>query len=88
LYECIQNNEAYKTIDAPNTLEHRYIFEDIPHGLVALESVGKKLGLDMKNTSLIIDLASSLMEVDFRRIGRNLNDVLKDKNSHDVRSLF
>ena len=88
LYECIQNNEAYKTIDAPNTLEHRYIFEDIPHGLVALESVGKKLGLDMKNTSLIIDLASSLMEVDFRKIGRNLNDVLKGKDSDDVRALF
>lgn len=88
LYECIQNNDAYKTIDAPNTLEHRYIFEDIPHGLVALESVGKKLGLDMKNTSLIIDLASSLMEVDFRKIGRNLKDVLREKNSRDVRALF
>jgi len=50
--------------------------------------VGKKLGLDMKNTSLIIDLASSLMEVDFRKIGRNLNDVLKDKKSDDVRALF
>jgi len=28
----------------------------------------------MKNTSLIIDLASALMEVDFRETGRNLKN--------------
>ncbi len=88
LYECIQNNAAYETIDAPNSLEHRYIFEDIPHGLVALEAVGKKLGVDMKNTSLIIDLASSLMDVDFRKIGRNLNNFLKGKDGNDIRALL
>ena len=88
LYECIQNNEAYKTIEAPKTLKHRYIFEDIPHGLVAIEAVGERLGLNMRNTSLIIDLASSLMDVDFRKIGRNLNGVFEGKNGDDVRALF
>jgi|SRR5690554_2388462 opine dehydrogenase len=73
LYECIQNNEAYKTIDAPSSLNHRYIFEDIPYGLVPLEVVGKKLGLEMKTTGLIIDLASSLLDIDFRKTGRNLD---------------
>lgn len=73
LYECIRNNEAYKTIDAPTSLQHRYIFEDVPCGLVPLEAVGKKLGLEMKYTSLIIDLAISLTGVDFRKIGRNLD---------------
>lgn len=70
LYECIQNNEAYRTIDAPESLKHRYIFEDVPCGLVPIESVGLKLGLDMSYTTLIIDLACKLLDTDFRKIGR------------------
>lgn len=77
LNECIQNNEAYKTIDAPSSLYHRYIFEDVPYGLVPLEAVGKMKGLSMKYTGLIIDLASSLLDIDFRTKGRNYEDVQK-----------
>jgi opine dehydrogenase len=73
LYECIQNNEAYNTIDAPTSLKHRYIFEDVPCGLVPLEAIGKKVGLQMAHTTLIIDLASKLLNVDFRSTGRNLD---------------
>ena len=72
LYECIQNNKAYETINAPTSLEHRYILEDIPCGLVPLEAMGIKLGIDMTYTSLTIDLASRLMDINFRETGRNL----------------
>ena len=75
LYECLQNNEAYRKIDAPATLQHRYLFEDVPCGLVPLEAVGLNYGVDMTHTSLIIDLASRLMKVDFRRTGRNLESL-------------
>lgn len=87
LYECIQNNGAYRTIDAPDSLNHRYIFEDIPCGLVPLESIGKNLGLDMTNTSIIIDLASSLLDIDFRNNGRNLKSLFYDENI-DFKSFF
>lgn len=70
IYECIQNNEAYKTIDAPNSLMHRYILEDVPCGLVPLESTGKELGIPMIYTTMIIDLASGLLNINFRREGR------------------
>lgn len=73
LYECIQNNAAYETIDAPISLAHRYILEDIPCGLVPLEAMGIKLGIDMTYTSLTIELASRLTEIDFRQTGRNLD---------------
>ncbi len=75
LYDCLQNNEAYRMIDAPQTLEHRYIYEDVPCGLVPLEAMGISLGLGMNFTSLIIDLASKLMGVDFRNTGRNLQSL-------------
>ena len=88
LYECIQNNEAYKTIDAPYSLDHRYIFEDVPCGLVPLEAMGKRLNLEMKNTSLIIDLASSLVDVDFRKNGRNLNCFSNESLNDGFENLF
>ena len=87
LYECIQNNQAYRTIDAPKSMEHRYIFEDIPCGLVPLEAIGKRLGLEMTNTSIIIDLASALLDIDFRSRGRNFETLFYDENK-DFKSFF
>lgn len=75
LFECLQNNEAYQRIEAPTTLLHRYIFEDVSTGLVPLEAVGKNLRLDMQYTTLVIDLASLLMDTDFRKVGRNLDSL-------------
>lgn len=67
LYECIKNNSSYKEIDAPQSLHHRYIFEDVPYGLAPLEKIGIELKVDMKPVTLIIEMANLLMETDFRR---------------------
>jgi len=74
LFDAIQQNKAYRTIEAHSRLEHRYILEDVPFGLVPLEGVGHALGLPMRETGLIIDLASSIMERDFRAEGRKVYD--------------
>ncbi len=71
LYSCIQDVDAYNIIEAPSSLRHRYIYEDVPYGLVPLEGIGNRLGLSMKMTGLVIDLANSLLNIDFRKIGRN-----------------
>lgn len=73
LYESLQNNTVYQTILAPTTLNHRYILEDITCGLVPLEFLGKELNVDVKNISLIINLAESLMDIDFRLMGRKIS---------------
>ena len=70
VYECIQNNRAYREIDAPATIQTRYLLEDVPNGLVPIEYLGKKLGVHTPNITTIIDLACSIMETDFRSIGR------------------
>jgi len=69
----LQLNEAYRTIEAPTSLNHRYILEDVPCGLVPLEAVGKRLGLPMILTTLVVDLASELMGVELRKTGRSLD---------------
>lgn len=77
LYECIQNNLAYQTIDAPTTLRHRYILEDVSCGLVPLEAIGLSLGLPMHICGLIINLANAMLEMDFRKSGRIIKNFSK-----------
>jgi len=78
LYDCIQAVQSYKTIDAPASLDHRYIFEDVATGLVPLEILGKHLGLEMKITQLVIDLSTELLSYDFRKHGRNLQGYINE----------
>ena len=73
LFECIRNNEAYREIDAPPTINSRYIFEDVPNGLVPVEAMGKELGVQTPNISTIINLASSVMDTNYREIGRRFS---------------
>lgn len=70
LYECIRNNDAYREIDAPPTINSRYIFEDVPNGLVPVETMGRELGVPTPNITTIIDLACSVMEANYRKSGR------------------
>lgn len=70
LYECIRNNEAYKEIDAPPTINTRYIFEDVPNGLVPIETLAWNYGIKTPNITTIIDLANSVLNTDYRNQGR------------------
>ncbi|MDI9461493.1 MAG: NAD/NADP octopine/nopaline dehydrogenase family protein [Saccharofermentanales bacterium] len=75
LYDVIRRTDAYDDIDAPDTLNHRYILEDVPYGLVPLETLGQLLDIETEYTSLIIDLASKLLRLDFRATGRHLKQI-------------
>lgn len=70
LYECIRNNEAYKEIDAPPTIKTRYIFEDVPNGLVPMEALALDCGIKTPNITTIINLANSVFDTDYRKQGR------------------
>lgn len=66
LFECVRNNDAYREIDAPSSLKHRYIYEDVPYGLVQFESLGNQLGIKMPHITAVIDMACALLGEDFR----------------------
>ena len=75
LHECIRNNEAYQEIDAPPTINTRYIFEDVPNGLVPVEAVGIEYGVLTPNITTIINLACSVMDEDYRLKGRRFTSM-------------
>lgn len=76
LYEAIQNTHAYKGIESPKSINHRYIWEDVPTGLVPLSSLGKKLDIPTPMIDSFIYQATSAMRrdlhLDFFERGRTL----------------
>jgi len=72
LYDAIRNNEGYKGLRAPATLQHRYIFEDVPASLVPIASIGDMLGIETKTIKSIISLASAIHGVDYWQAGRTV----------------
>jgi len=56
-------------------LQHRFLLEDIPYGMVPLESLGVVVGIPTPTTSAIIELANILAGRDFRVEARDLNNL-------------
>jgi opine dehydrogenase len=72
LYEAIQNNPGYVGINAPRTLRHRYIFEDVPMSLVPIAAFGRRFGVETVRTEAIIEMASVVHATNYHRRGRTL----------------
>jgi len=62
----------------PSTIYSRYIFEDVPIGLVLLSSFAKKFGIPTPISDSLINIASGLVSTNFWQIGRTLNNLNLD----------
>lgn len=88
LYEAIQANKGYQGIKAPNTLEHRYITEDVPSSLVPIASLGEHLGVSVPTIRAVIHLASILHSCDYFAQGRTVARLgLSGLNVRQIRRL-
>ena len=72
LYEAIHNQSGYYGIKAPATLNHRYIFEDVPMSLVPIASLAQHYGVSVRGIDSIIRLACIIHRTDYWRKGRTL----------------
>ena len=72
----------------PINVNSRYITEDVPQGLVMLESIGNTLNVKTPIATALIDIASAALDRDFRVEGRtperlgieNIQEILSDCN--------
>lgn len=72
LYEAIQANASYCGIKAPQTLQHRYILEDVPTGLIPIASFGRHLGVPTPFTDSLIQMACGVTGINFWLQGRTV----------------
>jgi opine dehydrogenase len=52
---AVGGNPAYVGIKAPNTLDHRYLLEDVPTGLIPLIEFGEAAGLAVPTLKNLVD---------------------------------
>lgn len=75
LYSLIQNNDAYRDIRAPRTIQTRYVTEDVPMSLVPISELGRIACVATPNINAIITLTSSIYDHDFRYEGRSAKNL-------------
>jgi opine dehydrogenase len=83
LYEKLQRTKSYQGLGAPQSLDHRYIWEDIPTGLVPLSSLGGYLNVATPSIDAVIQMANALCQRDFVADGRTVTTLGIDNLSID-----
>jgi opine dehydrogenase len=59
--EAVGGNPAYVGIKAPTTLIHRYLFEDLPTGLIPLLELGRVAGVCAPSLERLVGLAREIL---------------------------
>lgn len=72
IYTMLHSNPSYQNVKAPTTLDHRYLWEDIPTGLVPISAVASALGIETPAVDHLIDEGSLTLGRNFREAGRTL----------------
>jgi len=83
LQKTIRKNEVYAGITAPKDFHTRYISEDIPMSLIPLSELGKMAGVETPFMNMLIEIASTMHEKNYRESGRNLKSLGIDNMSVD-----
>lgn len=64
--------------EGPSIPDSRYLTEDVPQGLVLLESLGISLNIPTPTCSALINLANAALRTDFRKCGRTVEKLGKE----------
>lgn len=88
LCEAIRATSSYIGIKAPSTINHRYIWEDVPMSLVPMSSIGAMLQIPTPTINLIITLAEDMLETNYRSSGRTVETLgIKGMTIEDIHRL-
>lgn len=81
--EALHNVAGYRGIKAPDTLDTRYIFEDVPQSLVPISDMGQHLGIGTPTINSMIHIASIIHDKNYYKTGRKVSDMGLDGMSID-----
>lgn len=86
IYDFYVGSDTHSTLLSPNSLQQRFISEDVAGCLVAWYCLGKLVQVDPIVMSNLINLASLLNNTDYLRIGTNLERLnLHDKSLTEIK---
>jgi opine dehydrogenase len=71
-YQALQESEPNRWVKGPSSLDHRYVHEDVGHGLVAWSAWGELAGVATPTLDALITIASIANQRDYSRDGLTL----------------
>ena len=71
-YEAFHQSEPDRWIRAPRSLDHRFLDEDVPYGLIPLSELGRLGGVPTPTMDHMIHLATVATGIDYRGRGLTL----------------
>lgn len=79
----------YQWTPTPPSLQHKYVIEDVPCGLVAMSELGRAAGVATPIIDSLITLTSTMLRRDFRSDGQNLAQLgLASQTVGEIRSIM
>lgn len=86
LWESINASAGLTPVKGPDSLENRYVTEDVPYGLVAWASLGRALGVAIPLMDALIEIGGAIMGKNCWQEGRNLENMgLKGLNPKQIK---
>ncbi len=87
IYHHFQTSPMHHTLRCPDSLQHRFILEDVAGSLVAWYCLGKKINIHSPILEGLINLASLLNKTNYLHVGTNLVRLnLHDKNPKQIKN--
>ena len=80
----LRTSSIHGPIQGPDSLDHRYVTEDVPYGLVPLSEMAAACGVETPTIDSLIQLAEDVHHTDFRADGRTLDDCGIDATDRDA----
>ena len=85
VYEAFQAGGPDQNLKAPNSLDHRYVIEEVNYGLVPLASLGRMLHVPTPNMDALIRIASTTNERNFWAEGLSAEKLgIADMSLHEL----
>ncbi len=73
--ELLGGFPAFESTLGPTSIDHRYLTDDVPFGLVPLAALGRAVDVSMPTIEAVITCLGALGGTDFRSAGRSLDDM-------------
>lgn len=73
--EAFRMIDSYKTIGAPKNLRKRYLTEDVPTGLVPLQSIAHYLNIPTPTIDAVVHLVDTILGTNYATNGRTIENV-------------
>ena len=70
--DAIRTTSGYRGFTSPGDLNHRFITENVPYGLVPIASIGRQIGVQTPAMDAVIEIAEAAAGHPFRQQGRGL----------------